>query len=114
MRHVGERARAKGKTGLKVRYVSDRTDCRFFFFILKESASFKIKNAPRDAHSRVWKMSQATALGARVRKADSLFHHSVQSCGFMLNCAGRKNKRRHYEFNYDRKCFKKLYGADAV
>ena len=42
------------------------------FFILKESASFKIKNAPRDAHSRVWKMSQATALGARVRKADSL------------------------------------------
>ena len=39
MRHVGERARAKGKTGLKVRYVSDRTDCRFFFFCMKEDFS---------------------------------------------------------------------------
>ena len=28
----------------------------------------KQKNAPQDAHSRDWKMSQATALGARVRK----------------------------------------------
>ena len=27
-----ERAKTKGKTGLKVRYVSDRTDSRFFFF----------------------------------------------------------------------------------
>ena len=50
MRHVGERARAKGKTGLKVRYVSDRTDCRFFLFILKESAKKKKKNAPRGPH----------------------------------------------------------------
>ena len=38
--------------------------------------SLIVKDAPRDAHSRDWKMSQATALGARVRKADSLFFRS--------------------------------------
>ena len=33
----------------------------------------KQKNAPRDAHSRDWKMSQATALGAESPQANSHF-----------------------------------------
>ncbi len=47
----------------------------FFYFIgnavLRQRAkvrSYKAKNAPPDAHSRDWKMSHATALGARVRE----------------------------------------------
>ena len=51
--------------------VSIRTRC--FLLYRKLRISYKVKNAPRDAHSRDWKMSHATAHGARVRKADSLF-----------------------------------------
>jgi len=40
-----------------------------FLFDRKFRNFLSNKNAPRDAHSRDWKISQATALGARVSQA---------------------------------------------
>ncbi len=49
-----------------------RGECKPFLLYRKLCISYIAKNAPRDAHSRDRKMSQATALGARARKADSI------------------------------------------
>ncbi len=76
---MGNVQRQKEKIGLKVRYVSDRTDGRSFPF------------AKHHLHARC-----------------------VQLLIIVLHYGVEKTNRRIYEPNYDRTCFKKLYGADGV
>ena len=44
--NVGERAKAMKKTGLKVRYVSDRTEDRFFSILIGVSKVLMHSSAP--------------------------------------------------------------------
>jgi hypothetical protein len=46
--NVGERAKAMKKTGLKVRYVSDRTEDRFFSIYTGNFPVYIEKNAPHE------------------------------------------------------------------